>query len=316
LIHHSCWISFSVQACTSFGCLGLLIHVTFAPTSANRQPCFRQSIQRLTSTYSGAQSRAVQSPEIQPIVQRRYDIMVWDRLHFNRETLSQLLQIAVPMIVSQGTFAVMVFTDRYFLSQVSPTHMAAALGGGIATYFSFCFFSGLFSYSNALAAQYLGAGHPEKCPKVVTQGLFMTLGCLPFLAIISYFVSGIFAAMGHDPAQVPLERTYYLVLMAGAPITLTKICISSYFAGIGKTRVVMICDFIGMLINVPLSYAMVYGHFGFPELGILGAGVSTLIATFTSLVLFTPGRISGYAVVAFRCGDFAQIRAVGISFWA
>ena len=212
--------------------------------------------------------------------------MIWERLYLNKDMLARLVQIAVPMVVSQGTFAVMIFTDRYFLSQISPTHMAASLGGGVATYFSFCFFSGLLSYANALAAQYLGAGQLQKCPKVVTQGFFLILGCIPVLAIVTYFVVGIFAGMGHDPAQVELERVYYLALMAGSVITLGKICLSSYFAGIGRTRVVMICDILGMLINVPLSYAMVFGRFGFPELGILGAGISTIVSTLIGLCLF------------------------------
>ena len=91
------------------------------------------------------------------------------RLNFNADTLRELLEIALPMVISQGAFAVMIFTDRYFMSQIDPVHMAAALGGGVACFFSFCFFSGLFSYANALAAQYLGAGEKHKCARVVTQ---------------------------------------------------------------------------------------------------------------------------------------------------
>ncbi len=212
--------------------------------------------------------------------------MLFDRLHFNKDTLRELVKIALPMVVSQGAFAVMIFTDRYFMSQIDPVHMAAALGGGVATFFSFCFFSGLLSYANALAAQYLGAGEPGKCSKVVTQGIVMTVMCSPFLVIITYFVSGIFAGMGHDPEQVELERTYYIILMMGVVITLAKICISSYFAGIGRTYIVMICDVCGLVLNVPLSYVMVFGVFGFPELGIVGAGVSTIVSTLFAFLLF------------------------------
>ena len=53
--------------------------------------------------------------------------MLLQRLHFNKETMLELMRIAIPMIVSQGTFAVMIFTDRYFMSQIDPIHMAAAL---------------------------------------------------------------------------------------------------------------------------------------------------------------------------------------------
>ncbi|MBT8098481.1 MAG: MATE family efflux transporter, partial [Gammaproteobacteria bacterium] len=161
-----------------------------------------------------------------------------------------------------------------------------ALGGGVASFFSFCFFVGLFSYGNALAAQYLGAGEFEKCPKVVTQGLVMTAMSLPFLTLITFLVAGIFEGMGHDPEQVGLERTYYLILMSGVLITLAKICVSSYFAGIGRTHVVMICDVFGLLINIPLCYVMVFGKLGFPELGIVGAGISTVVSTALAFALF------------------------------
>lgn len=201
--------------------------------------------------------------------------------------MAELLRLALPMVVSQGTFAVMIFTDRYFLSQIDPVHMAAALGGGIASFFSFCFFVGLLSYTNAMAAQYLGAGETDKCPRVVTQGIIMTAMSLPFLTLITFLVVGIFDAMGHDPAQVELERTYYLILMSGVLVTLAKTVISSYFAGIGRTHVVMICDAFGLMVNVPLCYAMVFGKFGFPALGIAGAGISTVVATVLAFALFT-----------------------------
>jgi MATE family multidrug resistance protein len=190
------------------------------------------------------------------------------------------------MVVSQGAFAVMIFTDRYFMSQIDPVHMAAALGGGVASFFSFCFFIGLLGYANAMAAQYLGAGEREKCPKVVTQGLIMTVMSAPFLTLITFLVAGIFAGMGHEPEQVVLERTYYLILMSGVLVTLAKTCISSYFAGIGRTRVVMICDVFGLVVNVPLSYVMVFGKAGFPELGIVGAGISTVASTVLAFGLF------------------------------
>jgi MATE family multidrug resistance protein len=165
-------------------------------------------------------------------------------------------------------------------------HMAAALGGGVASFFSFCFFIGLFSYANALVAQYLGAGEPEKCPKVVTQGMIMTVMSAPILTLITFLVAGIFEGMGHESTQVDLERTYYLILMSGVLVTLAKTCISSYFAGIGRTHVVMICDVFGLLINIPLCYVMVFGKLGFPALGIVGAGISTVVATLLAFLLF------------------------------
>ena len=212
--------------------------------------------------------------------------MIAARLHFSRKTTVELLRLALPMVVSQGTFAVMIFTDRYFMSQIDPANMAAALGGGVASFFSFCFFLGVLAYANALTAQYLGAGEPEKCPRVVTQGLLMTLMSLPFLTLITLLVAGIFEGMGHEPEMVELERKYYLILMSGVLVTLSKVCVSSYFAGIGRTYVVMICDVFGLLVNIPLCYAMAFGKLGFPALGIVGAGISTVVSTILAFLLF------------------------------
>lgn len=212
--------------------------------------------------------------------------MVLSRFQLRKDTLFELARIALPMVVSQGTFAVMIFTDRYFMSQIDSVHMAAALGGGVAAFFSFCFFTGLLSYANALTAQYLGAGELGKCSKVVTQGIVITVMCSPALVLITYLVSGIFENVGHDSAQVELEKTYYTILMLGVIVTLTKTCLSSYFAGIGRTRVVMICDVCGLVLNVPLCYVMVFGKLGLPELGIVGAGISTIIASFFACLLF------------------------------
>ena len=132
----------------------------------------------------------------------------------------------------------------------------------------------------------MGAGELGKCSKVVTQGIVITVMCSPALVLITYLVSGIFENVGHDSAQVELEKTYYTILMLGVIVTLTKTCLSSYFAGIGRTRVVMICDVCGLVFNVPLCYVMVFGKLGLPELGIVGAGISTIIASFFACLLF------------------------------
>lgn len=212
--------------------------------------------------------------------------MLRDRLHYNRQTLTSLVKVAVPMVVSQGAFAVMTFTDRLFLSQITPTHMAAALGGGIATFFSICFFTSLLSYGNALSAQYLGAGEKEKCARVVVQGLIIGAACLPLLAVVAVGVGQLFELMGHQGEQLSLERTYYGILMLGSVFTLAKTCLAAFFAGIARTRVVMVCDLLGMTLNVPLSYVLIFGHLGLPSLGMVGAGVSTVMSGAFSLGCF------------------------------
>lgn len=198
---------------------------------------------------------------------------------FSMTTLKELFRLALPMVVSQGAYALMVFTDRFFMAQIDATHIAASLGGGVTFFVTIALFIGIMAYANALVAQYLGSGQLDKCPRVVSQGVIMALLCQPLLALLAWGLLDIFVWMGHEARQVELEQQYYLVLMAGAVFTMVKTCLASYFSGIARTRVVMISDVAGVLINIPLTYVLVFGKLGLPALGIMGAGLGTVLAT-------------------------------------
>ena len=148
------------------------------------------------------------------------------RLHFDADTLFALLRMSIPMVISQGAFAIMIFTDRWFLAQIGPAHMAAALGGGVACYFSYSLFNGVIAYANALVAQYLGAGETGKCSKVVTQGVLLSIACIPLLAIIALLMRQIFAVMEHSPEQAELELVYYDIMMYCTFFTLVKVVLA------------------------------------------------------------------------------------------
>jgi MATE family multidrug resistance protein len=223
------------------------------------------------------------------------------RLHFDTATILQLLRLSIPMVISQGSFGLLIFTDRYFLGQISPAHMAAAMGGGVACYFSYCLFNGIISYANALVAQYRGAGEIEKCSKVVTQGVVLAVCCIPLMALIWFGMRRIFAGMGHSPEQAVLELVYYDIMMLCTFPHLVKICLASFFSGIGSTRTVMTCDVLQVLLNIPLAYGLIFGAFGLPEMSMAGAGWATVIASVIGVALFSvayfaPGNRRRYKV--------------------
>ncbi|MCP5129590.1 MAG: MATE family efflux transporter [Pseudomonadales bacterium] len=190
------------------------------------------------------------------------------------------------MVVSQGSFAVMVFTDRWFMSEIDAAHIASAMGGGVASFFCISLFMGVITYANALVAQYYGAGTLARCPRVVTQGLLMATACIPLLLLAGFYGGAVFSYLGHDPVQVPLERVYFQTLMMASFFNLVKGCLASYFAGIGRTRVVMVADVLSVLLNIPLSWVLIFGKFGMPEMGIAGAAMGTVIATIFGTALF------------------------------
>jgi MATE family multidrug resistance protein len=192
----------------------------------------------------------------------------------------RLATIAFPMIVSQGSETIMLFFNRYFVSFLGSDHIPASMSGGLSQFVFTSFFTGIVGYVNAMAAQYYGAGRPERCVQSVSQGLWLSAAFTPMLLALVPLVHRGFAWAGHTPSQVGLEFAYFRILMFGSALYLLQAVLTGFFVGIGRTRVVMAANVLGIFVNVPLNWVLVLGRLGVPSLGIEGAAIGTLAGTF------------------------------------
>ncbi len=190
--------------------------------------------------------------------------------------LRQLMRFAVPMILSQASETVMLFVDRLFLAQLGKVHIAASMSGGLSAFVFSSLFAGIVGYTNALTAQYYGAGRPERCVHVISQGVYLSLLFTPFLLGLIPLVGFTFELAGHTPEQIALEQTYFSILMSAGVLILLRQALVGFFLGIGLTRVVMKANLLGMIVNVPLNYVLIFGKLGLPAMGIRGAAYGTI----------------------------------------
>ncbi len=197
----------------------------------------------------------------------------------------EMLTIALPMVASHGCETALIFTDRLFLSRLSPTAMNASMGGGLSSFMLMTFFIGLVGYVTALSAQYLGAGQPRQCSRVVFQAAIISLVAAPALLLLRPLVHKLFVLAGVPAEQLPLQIVYFNLLMFGALPALLRTCLSSFFSGIGKTRIVLFATFITMLLNIFFNYGLIFGHFGLPALGLEGAAYGTLASSSCGLLI-------------------------------
>ncbi len=202
-----------------------------------------------------------------------------------RPNLKLLLSFALPMILSQASETVMLFVDRLFLAQLGKVHIAASMSGGLSAFVFSSFFAGIVGYTNALTAQYYGAGRKERCVHVVTQGIYLSLLFTPLLFALIPLVGSTFTLAGHTPAQIDLEYPYFSILMSASVLVLLRQALAGFFLGIGSTRVVMLANLLGMVVNVPLNYVLIFGKLGFPALGIRGAAYGTICSSFLIVVV-------------------------------
>jgi multidrug resistance protein, MATE family len=197
--------------------------------------------------------------------------------------MRELLAVALPMVVSNSCETLMMFTGRVFLSWVRPELMSAAMGGGLTAFMFTTFFIGLIGYSTALVAQHLGAGQPRRCPAVTGQALIISFLAYPLLLLCIPLGYRMFAAAHLAPEQLAPQREYFSILMYGAVVGMLRASFSGFFSGLGRTRVVMAATGLAMAVNVAGTYAMVFGRFGFPALGIRGAAYAVVLGSFVGL---------------------------------
>jgi len=135
-------------------------------------------------------------------------------------------------------------------------------------------------------AQYRGANRPEQIGLAVWQGVRIALWSIPLLLATCALAPWVFSLSGHDPAIAELEVTYYQVLTLGGGGVLLSVTFSSFFTGLGRTRVVMVVDAIGAALNIALDYAWIFGRWGFPEMGMQGAALATVLSGVLSFSVY------------------------------
>jgi len=197
-------------------------------------------------------------------------------------TYRELLRVAIPLIITSASFTMLHFCDRMFLSWYSPTALQAVVPAGILSFTLISFFMALCAMSNSFVAQYYGAGEYEKCSRSVAQSLFMALLSIPLIWALIPAGIQLLAWSGHAPDVFAQEKTYLSILMLGGVNVPLTAAAGSFYGGRGETRVIMVTHLIGNSVNVLLNWLLIFGHGPFPELGIKGAALASLIAGFVA----------------------------------
>jgi len=198
----------------------------------------------------------------------------------------EALSIGAPLVVSMGSTTIMQFTDRVFLGWYSVSAIAAAVPAGLASFLFLSFFMGAGSCVSVLVAQYSGACRPERVGPALWQGLWFSAFASVVLICLAFLGQPLFALAGH-PAQVQrLEVEYFFLLTLGGGFVILSTVLSSYFSGLGQTVPVMLVSLAGAAVNIPLDYALIFGFWGAPEMGIRGAAIATVLGSVFSCVLY------------------------------
>lgn len=196
----------------------------------------------------------------------------------NKKLWSECYHVTWPLILAMAGNALMIFVDRLFLSRYSTVCIQAALPSSMVSYVFMVFLQSVVAYSGNFVAQYSGAGARAACSRVLGQGLWLSLICVPVTLLMLPVGYWIFNSVGHAPEVVAAEKSYYLMLTIGNLTLPFASAFNGFFAGRGFTRMVMFANLAGNLLNIALDPILIWGWGKIPEMGILGAGLATSIS--------------------------------------
>lgn len=170
------------------------------------------------------------------------------------------------------------FTDNIMLGQYStPALSAASLVNNLFNVVIFAILGFTYGLTPLLGALF-GRGEHTEIGGMLRNGVVINLSFSLLITGIMTIVYLNLHRLGQPPELLPLIRPYYLIYLAGiVPISLFNVFAQWAYA-INRTKMPMWIILGSNALNIAGNYALIYGHWGAPELGIVGAGLSTLAA--------------------------------------
>lgn len=188
----------------------------------------------------------------------------------------QLLALAIPVILAQVAQTAMGFVDTIMAGAVSATDMAAVAVGTSIWLPAILFGHGLLLALTPTVAQLNGSGRRERIAEQIRQGYWLALFVSLLIMMLLWHAGYLIRAMHDiDPLLAMKAEGYLHALLFGAPGYLFFQVLRNQCEGLSKTKPGMVLGFLGLMVNIPLNYIFIYGHFGMPALGGVGCGVAT-----------------------------------------
>lgn len=189
-----------------------------------------------------------------------------------------MLRIAVPVVLAELGWMTMGVVDTVMVGGLGPEAISAA-GVGNAMHIAFAIFGmAVMLGLDTLVSQAYGARDIRDCHRWFFDGLtlagLMTVPIMTMLALVWFAIP----YLGFHAAVRPLLESYFGVLMLSTPFLLAYAVCRRYLQGMHAVKPVMFALITANLINAVANWLLVYGHFGFPALGVAGSAWATVIA--------------------------------------
>ena len=197
-----------------------------------------------------------------------------------------LISMSLPMIISMLVQALYNIVDSIFVAQLNEAALTAVSLVFPIQNLMIAVASGTGVGINALLSRSLGEKKPEEANKIASNGIFLAICSSIVFAILGIVGSRLFFEFQTDDVQIIEYGVQYMSIITVASITIfLQITFERLLQSTGKTIFNMITQGTGAIINIILDPIFIFGWFGIPAMGVIGAAVATVTGQFVAVLL-------------------------------
>ena len=241
----------------------------------------------------------------------------------DRAFYGKVLGVTVPIMIQNGITNFVGLLDNIMVGRIGTEQMSGiAIVNQLLMVFSLAIF-GAISGVGIFGAQFFGCKNQGGVRHTLRFKIYVCLGIL-VLGILVLALGGeqliqmYLHGEGNEQAlQATLGygREYLWVMLIGLPpFVLEEIYASTLREG-GETKVPMIAGVVAVLVNLTLNYLLIFGKFGFPELGVVGAAIATVISRYVQMVVVIAWTHRNPEKMPFITGAYREWKVPGQLTW-
>ncbi|WP_282054277.1 MATE family efflux transporter [Maribacter luteus] len=188
------------------------------------------------------------------------------------------IRLSVPVILGMLGHTFVAFADNIMVGQLGTAELAAVSLGNSFVFIAMSFGIGFSTAITPLVAEADGGGNKSDAKSALKHGLVLctVLGLLLFGIIL--LLKPLMYLMKQPPEVVELAMPYLdLVAFSLVPLIIFQ-AFKQFSEGLSQTKYPMYATIIANVVNITLNYLLIFGSFGFPKMGIIGAAIGTLVS--------------------------------------
>ncbi|MYL38705.1 MATE family efflux transporter [Halobacillus litoralis] len=206
--------------------------------------------------------------------------------HTIKEKIRLFLVILFPILITQLGMYAMNFFDTVMSGQAGPDQLAGVAIGSSIWVPVFTGLNGILMAISPIVAQLKGGGKEKDIPFSVKQGVYLAVLLAVVVAGTGWFLlDPILSLMNIEPEVARVARYYLVALGTGiVPLFVFNI-LRSFVDALGLTRISMMVILLTLPLNLLFNYMLIFGKWGAPALGGIGAGAASSLTYWVSLLI-------------------------------